>query len=130
MSHYVLITGGRDPDESVWEDLYTILTLLKGLHGSELRVMHGAARGTDSWAGEVCDQLGIISKGYPADWERDSKRAGLQRNMEMLTKLVSWIALGHTAQVVAFPGGTGTAHCVTNAEKLGLDVSHIVATAA
>jgi hypothetical protein len=89
--------------------------------------MHGAAKGVDTWTEEICQDLGIISKGYPADWGR-GKSAGTQRNVDMISKLVSWTALGHTAQVVAFPGGRGTAHCATTAEKCGLDVSWIVAT--
>lgn len=127
MSHYVLVTGGREPPESVRDDVEAVLSLLKGLHGADLRVMHGAARGVDSWVQGACERLGITVRGFPADWERGN-RAGLERNIDMISKVVSWMALGHTAQVVAFPGGTGTAHCATTAEKSGLDVSWIVAT--
>lgn len=126
-NHYVLVTGGREPDPAVRDDIRYVLTLLRGLHGAGLRVMHGAAKGVDSWAGEICDELDIVAKGYPADWGQ-GRRAGLDRNVDMITKLVSWMAFGHTAQVVAFPGGAGTAHCATTAERCGLDVSWIVAT--
>ena len=125
--HYVLITGGRDPDPSVRDDIEAVLRLLKGLHGAGLRVMHGAVKGVDSWAEEICGQLEITSKGSPANWGQ-GRRAGLDRNVDMISKLVGWMALGHTAQVVAFPGGAGTALCATTAEKCGLDVSWIVAT--
>lgn len=129
MSHYVLVTGGRDPRPEVHDDIEAVLKLLKGLHGSDLRVMHGAARGVDSWAQELCDQLGIRSKAYPADWEGRGKRAGRERNAKMVTLLVSWLAEGHSAQVVAFEGGRGTADCVATAEAAGLDVSEMVANA-
>lgn len=128
MSHYIITTGGRDADTSVRDDIRDVLFLLRGLHGSDLRVMHGAARGVDTWVQEICDELGIRVKAYPADWEGSGKRAGLERNLKMISLACSWLAQGHTAQVVAFPGGTGTAHCVTHAEAAGLDVSHIVAT--
>lgn len=128
MSHFVLITGGRDPADYVRDDIETCLRLLHGLYGGTLRVMHGAAPGVDSWAEEICEQLGIKSKGYPADWGR-GKQSGPERNMKMVTLLVSWLALGNTAQVLAFPGGSGTANCVSIAEAAGLDVSQIVAGA-
>ena len=127
VAHYVLITGGRDPDLSVRDDIEAVLRLLHGLHGAGLRVMHGAAPGVDSWAEELCGQLDITCKGFPADWGR-GRSAGTQRNVEMISRLVSWVALDNTAQVVAFPGDRGTHHCVTTAEKCGLDVSWIVAT--
>ena len=129
-NHYVLVTGGRDPEPSVDGDIDAVLRLLKGLHGGQLRVLHGAARGVDTWAEAACQRLGIISKGFPADWEGRGKAAGTERNTKMVTLVVSWLADGHTAQVVAFPGGRGTAHCATLAEKSGLDVSWIVATEA
>jgi hypothetical protein len=128
VAHYCLVTGGREPEPSVRNDIEAVLRLLKGLHGPQLRVMHGAARGVDTWAAEICEQLDITCKGFPADWEGRGRSAGTQRNVDMITKLVSWLALGHTAQVVAFPGGRGTSHCATTAEKSGLDVSWIVAT--
>lgn len=107
------------------DDIETCLGILYGLHGAGLRVMHGAANGVDTWAKEICEVKGIRAKGYPANWGR-GKQAGLERNVEMVTRLVSWLALGHTAQVLAFPGGRGTAHCVKTAEAAGLDVSQIV----
>jgi hypothetical protein len=122
-----LFTGGREPDPSVRDDVKATLRLLRGLHGGTLRVMHGAAKGVDTWVGELCDELGITSKGYPADWGQ-GRRAGLDRNVKMITLLVSWMGDGHTGQVIAFPGGAGTGHCATTAEKCGLDVSWVVAT--
>lgn len=127
VNHYVLVTGGREPDPTVRDDIEAVLRLLRGLHGGTLRVLHGDARGVDTWTQELCDEMGITVKAYPADWGQ-GRRAGLDRNVKMISNVVSWMASGHTAQVVAFPGGQGTAHCATTAEKCGLDVSWIVAT--
>lgn len=130
MSHYVICTGGRDPYPSVRDDIRSVLRILHGLHGSNLRVLHGAAQGVDAWTDELCEELGIVRKAFPADWDRHGRAAGPKRNIDMITKVVSWIGFGHTAQVLAFPGGVGTAHCATTAEKCGLDVSWVVATEA
>jgi hypothetical protein len=129
LSHYALIAGGRDPDPSVRDDVRAILQILRGLHGSDLRVLHGACpTGVDAWTQEICESAGITVKGFPADWDSLGKRAGPERNIRMVGLVASWLALGHTAQVIAFPGGSGTAHCADTAEKCGLDVSRIVAS--
>lgn len=125
----MLVTGGRKARPEVRDDIEAVLRLLRGLHGGSLRVMHGAASGVDAWAQEICDDLGIRAKGYPAEWGR-GRQAGLERNVKMVTRLCSWLAGGHTAQVVAFEGGRGTAHCIRVASEAGLDVSEIVASAA
>jgi hypothetical protein len=128
VTHYVLVTGGREPSDYVRDDIEATLTILRGLHGADLAVMHGAAPGVDTWAQEICEELGIRVRGYPADWGRGPV-GGLERNTKMVTLLVSWLSRGHTAQVVAFPGGRGTNHCTKTAEAAGLDVSQIVAGA-
>lgn len=129
MSHYCLFTGGRDPDPVVRADVRTTLQILRGLHGSDLRVMHGACpTGVDAWVEEICVDAGIKVKGYPADWDTLGNAAGPERNKRMVTLLVTWLSAGHTAQVVAFPGGRGTKNCASVAEKAGLDVSYMVAT--
>lgn len=47
-------------------------------------VVHGAARGADTIAGVVAEELGLLVKPYPADWDTYGKTAGPIRNSQML----------------------------------------------
>jgi len=125
VAHYCLFTGGRDtigPD--VEEAMTDILTFMQHFYGVGLRVMHGAARGVDNIASVTADRLGITQRAFPADWGR-GKSAGIIRNEHMCSLLVQWEQLGHSVEVIALPGGRGTAHCSRFAEQLGLSVTHI-----
>lgn len=46
-------------------------------------VVHGAARGADTLAGEVARERDLLVEEHPADWGRFGKRAGYIRNQEM-----------------------------------------------
>lgn len=122
-NHYVLVCGGRDFKDR--EAVFEVLQVLHWVYGPALRVMHGAARGADSLAGGVARQLGVPEKGFPADWEMHGKGAGPIRNRHMCKLLVDWRDLGHSVQVVAFPGGNGTRDMCEVAEKAGIDVDRI-----
>lgn len=111
----VLVTGGRGYDDAVavWE-------ALDALHRAEgiALVIHGAAKGADRLGALWAKGRGVPDDPHPAAWRRPDgttdKGAGLRRNLEMLD-------LAPDA-VVAFPGGTGTGHCVDNARRRGLRV--------
>ena len=125
MAHYVCICGGRDEDTPEHEAaMRDILWFLKAFYGVGLRVMHGDARGIDRLAGRVAAELEIPVKAYPADWGR-GKRGGIERNEYMAGLLVSWEQLEHSTEVIAFPGGRGTAHMSSFSEKLGLNVTYL-----
>lgn len=47
-------------------------------------IIHGAARGADTIAGEVGKELGCHVASYPANWAKFGKRAGPIRNQTML----------------------------------------------
>jgi hypothetical protein len=125
VAHYVLVTGGRDlaggPAVAAMTDTIRVLHLV---YGADLRIMHGAARGADEMAQTVADTLGVPTKAFPADWGR-GRAAGIERNVKMGDLLADWQARGHTVEVLAFPGGRGTAHMKTYATKLGLTVTDI-----
>jgi hypothetical protein len=125
VSHYCLFTGGRDtlgPD--VEDAVRDVLTFLHHFYGGGLRVMHGDAPGLDTIVGTCATDLGITVKAYPYD--RGRGRAGpIIRNEYMCSLLVKWENLGHSVEVIAYPGGKGTAHCSRFAEQLGLNVTHI-----
>lgn len=68
-------------------------------------LIHGAARGVDTLAGEWAFARGVEVEPYPADWAGAGKTAGRERNARMLD-------VGMPNAVIAFPGGRGTKHMV------------------
>jgi hypothetical protein len=98
--------------------LDTLLLACKEL-GRDLIVIHGAASGADSLAGEWAKSRQLIIEEYPADWNKHGKSAGYIRNALMLEK-------GAPDLVVAFPGGNGTKNMVEISEKANVPVKRIV----
>lgn len=79
MSCLVLVSGSREfPSPELVSD--RIRTALKP--GD--RLMHGCARGVDSWAECAALSVGATILRRPADWDRYGKRAGMVRNEAML----------------------------------------------
>jgi hypothetical protein len=75
----ILVTGDREwTDEARVEELLTD-TLFEGD-----TLIHGAARGADTLAGEVAKRFGNEIEAYPADWKTYGKAAGVLRNQQML----------------------------------------------
>jgi hypothetical protein len=71
--------------------------------GHRLVIIEGEARGADILAREWAKARNIPHIPCKADWDRLGKAAGLIRNRQMLDD--------HRPHfVLAFPGGTGTAH--------------------
>lgn len=76
---HVLVSGSRDfPDEELVRQ--TMRTFLR--RGDVL--IHGGARGVDSWCGQEAKKLGVEVSVYLAEWDRYGKRAGVMRNRAML----------------------------------------------
>jgi len=120
VSHYVLVTGGRKFADR--ESVAEVLGFLHAFYGTDLRVMHGDARGADRLARDIARRMDIPERGYPADWDASPRGAGAIRNRQMGDLLVKWREAGHTIQVVAFRGGDGTADMCGVAEQRGIDV--------
>lgn len=104
--------------------LYTERILNQGLAETEsFVVVHGAARGADSFASEWIKAMRAYSNSdlfveerHYAHWDHYGKVAGLLRNQEM-------VDLG--AEVcLAFSRGNsrGTADCIRRAQKAGIPV--------
>jgi hypothetical protein len=74
----VLVCGARD-----WTDRATIREWIAKLPKGSI-VVHGAAPGADTIAGEEARALGMIVLEYPADWANLGKAAGPIRNQRML----------------------------------------------
>lgn len=115
MTQRVLVCGGRDYSDGV-----TVMRELLKLDPTSI-IVHGAARGADSIARFIAEDLGFRTEAHPADWKKYGKGAGPVRNQAMLD---SGIDL-----VIAFPGGTGTKDMTTRARKAGVEV-HEVGTGA
>ena len=85
----------------------------------DVTVIHGAARGADSIAGEVARQLHCEVLAFPADWDTHGKAAGMIRNRRMLDE-------GKPELVVAFTDdlseSRGTKDMVTRAKAAGVPV--------
>lgn len=107
----VLICGSR-----TWESEIPIRALLELFDDSTV-VIHGAARGADSIAGAIAEQLGLAVEAYPAEWQRYGRGAGPIRNQQMLDE-------GKPDVVFAFSddikNSRGTADMVRRSEAAGL----------
>ena len=74
----VLFCGSRD-----WKDEKAIRKVIDRLPVDTV-VIHGAAMGADSIAGQLAMKRGLTVEPYPADWERYKGGAGPLRNKRML----------------------------------------------
>lgn len=81
MSKLILISGSRafPSPERVMDRIRQDVT-------PEDRVMHGCARGVDTWAEEAARAIGATILRRPADWDRYGKRAGMLRNEAMFNE--------------------------------------------
>lgn len=109
----VLICGSRDySDEKKIERVISYLP--KGTV-----VIHGAAKGADSIAGKIAEEVGLKVESYPADWKKYSKAAGPIRNRKMVVE-------GKPDLVIAFYSNKkeskGTKNMVFQANKEGIPV--------
>lgn len=108
----ILVCGGRD-----FSDRDALFAALDAAHERRpIQVLiHGAARGADSLAGEWADERGVLSAAMKALWEKHGRKAaGPIRNRGML--------LLRPDGVIAFPGGSGTADMVAAAREVDVPV--------
>lgn len=111
----VLICGSRN-----WTDRGPIQSVIEMLPAGSV-VIHGAAAGADSLAGQVAYDSGVSVEIYPADWKRDGRAAGPIRNTRMLRE-------GKPDRVIAFrmPGvSRGTDDMIKQSRAAGLMVDVI-----
>ena len=105
----IAVTGGRDfADETV------ITTALQGHVVPGDTLVHGGARGADTLAHRWAKAHGIDVEVHPANWTKHQKAAGPIRNQEMVDSGLDLL--------IAFPGGSGTAHMVRVTRAAGIEV--------
>jgi len=115
----LIVTGSRD-----WTDGATIeKVVIKLLNefGTDIHVVHGAARGVDKHFAWFAKKHGVAPENihdYPADWKRYHLAAGPIRNREMLD------AFPNAELVVAFPLLTsiGTYDMINEAKSRGYKI--------
>jgi hypothetical protein len=109
----ILFCGDRN-----WSNRIYIQDVIKDLLEAYgiFTVIHGAARGADTIAGEEAIRLGLEVIEVPANWDLYQKRAGMIRNAEML-KLKPKIVIAFHAD---FENSKGTKHMVAIAKKAGV----------
>lgn len=112
-----LICGGRDFNDG-WLFLWTMDEVHANMQIT--MVVHGGARGADTMAGEWADRNNIPVRVYEADWKTHGKSAGPIRNRQMLDEEDPDI-------IIAFPGGSGTAHMVKISKDAGKPVLEVEA---
>lgn len=93
----LLVTGGRG-----YADKEKMFEVMDRLHSRFFlsMVIHGAASGADSIAGQWARDRGVQEVVCPANWHVHSRRAGYLRNSAMADL--------QPDAVLAFPGGVGT----------------------
>jgi hypothetical protein len=110
----VIVCGSRNETDrrGIFDELetfhfyYPITTLI-----------HGGAKGVDSFAGEWAEDRGIPVEVYPADWNKHGRAAGPIRNQKMIEQ--------NPRCFIAFDGGPGTANMVKTAKIAGVKVVHL-----
>jgi hypothetical protein len=111
----ILVTGGREYSNRPF--VFAVLDRVHRARGISL-IIHGAARGADTIAGEWAASRGVEQMRFPIspeEWRRLGPVAGPMRNHRMLLA-------GKPNGVIAFPGGAGTADQVRRSILEGVPV--------
>jgi hypothetical protein len=105
-----------------WTDYVAILTALGECRKNHLvtKIIHGNARGADTYIEAASQILKIPTKPYPADWEQYGRAAGPIRNAQMLFE-------GRPDMMVAFASDfqtwSGTVHMCVLASNANLPMA-------
>jgi hypothetical protein len=110
----VLVCGGREGVDEII--VWAVLAYKHAAHPFSL-VIHGGARGVDTFAGTWAAARGVPVRVYPADWKKHGRGAGPIRNKQMLVE-------GKPDVVIAFPGGAGTANMIMQATSMNVPVEY------
>jgi hypothetical protein len=114
----VLVCGG-----SKNQDWGTVFETLDKIHEEHpiAHVVNGGAVGVDSYSTAWARSRSVPFTEYPAEWTRYGNPAGAIRNQKMLE-------ISKPDLVIAFPGGNGTAHLFSIAQRAKVKVHIINAT--
>jgi len=115
----ILVCGDRK-----WDDMPFINKILREYwfdaqeFGDDFVIIHGAAKGADSIAGEIARKQGVKEEEFPAEWNKHGKAAGPIRNQKMLD-------IGKPNLVLAFhdniDSSKGTRDMIAKAKRAGIE---------
>lgn len=114
-----LVCGGRDYDNR--EAVYNALDALLRKKGS-IHVVSGMAPGADASGHAWAQMNGQLCAEFRAKWNLHGNAAGPLRNKEMLEYLLKRKQQGAEIGVIAFPGGSGTAHMCKIAREYNIKI--------
>ncbi len=117
---HCVVTGSRDYTNYAQMERYLNILLS---NYSNVEIVSGGARGADTLARDYAKNHNYAYKEFPADWEKDGKRAGVLRNEEMQKYIAAFPKRG----CVAFWDGEspGTKNSLQLAERYGTQVKII-----
>lgn len=111
----VLVCGDRN-----WADRELIREALKLLSGQDT-IIEGGARGADTMAKGVAEELGLNVEVFKAEWKKYGRAAGPIRNRQMLDEKPDRVLAFHDN----LEESKGTKDTVTEARRRGIPVSVI-----
>lgn len=115
-SRIVAVTGGRDYRDR--GTLYRVLDAERDTDGVSVLVHGGCRSGADALAHEWAKERRVSVRVFQADWDTHGRAAGPMRNRGMLRE-------ANPHLLIAFPGGRGTADCVSAARHLRIPVLEV-----
>lgn len=129
----VAVTGGRDHRISRLEREEFVLALSRYKREKALThaptillIIHGDCRGVDRQAADIATQCGHVTVPVPAPWEPLKKLLGEDDpRWKAAGHIRNWQLISGADLLIAFPGGSGTADCVRQAEAAGVPVLRI-----
>jgi hypothetical protein len=89
------------------------------LQHDSIIVIHGAARGADTLAGQAAKELGLDVLEFPADWATYHKSAGPIRNRQMIAQDPDFVWAFHDD----IRSSKGTKDMIRVAKSLGKNVT-------
>lgn len=118
----VIIAGSRSlTDEDYVHN--TISDLTWWIPDTEMEIVSGGCRGVDKFAENYAEKWDILSKVFPAEWDKYGLSAGPIRNEQM----AKYAAKAEHSMLIAFPVGKsrGTRNMIKLAKQYGLEV-HVI----
>ena len=117
----ILVCGGRDFTDR--DLVFATMDKVKGIFG-DFELVHGGAKGADSFSDEWADSVGCSKKVFKPDWKMYKRAAGPIRNGQML----EYLRRGEEPLVIAFWDGKskGTKDMITKAKKAGVKCNTVL----